>query len=293
MKTFHVEHDMKTNKIHINLKDHAVSGESFKLLVDQSYGFLYTDPKPNNLDLKAYYPNTGYISHNNQLSSFVDVMYHVVRYFSLKKKIRLLSPFKGKSGKLLDVGAGTGHFIRSVNLAGWDATGIEPNSSARKIANSKGNPLVFDNDALSHFSECSFDVITLWHVLEHLPDLLESIDVFRKLLKPNGHIVVAVPNYKSYDSSYFKSFWAAYDVPRHLWHFSQDSIVKVFSKFQMSLESIHPMKMDSYYVSMLSNKYKSGSHKVMSSLWTGLLSNVKASRTGEYSSLIYVLKNTD
>ena len=115
--------------------------------------------------------------------------------------------------------------------------------------------------------------------------------IFKKLLKPNGRIIVAVPNFKSYDARYFKKFWAAYDVPRHLWHFSKESIPKVFSRVQMSLESTHPMLMDAYYVSMLSNKYKTGSHRVFSSLCTGLLSNLKALKTGEYSSLIYVLKN--
>jgi len=290
---FHVEHCMKTHKTHMNLKDHSVSGERFKLLVDPYYGFLYTDPKPSDKDLKAYYSDVGYISHNNQLRSFVDAMYHVARYVSLKRKIRLIKPFMLKSGALLDIGAGTGHFVRSASLAGWDVTGIEPSSTAREIANSKGRCLVFDEEALGAFSEGSFDVITLWHVLEHLPSPLESIEVFKKLLKPNGRIFVAVPNYKSYDSRYFKNFWAAYDVPRHLWHFSKNSIIKVFSKSQMSLESTHPMLMDAYYVSMLSNKYKSGSHKILNSLWRGLLSNAKAFRTGEYSSLIYVLKKSD
>ena len=144
---------------------------------------------------------------------------------------------------------------------------------------------------LSGFPTASFDVITLWHVLEHLPNLEEDIKIFKKLLKPNGRIIVAVPNFKSYDARHFKKFWAAYDVPRHLWHFSKESIPKVFSRVQMSLESTHPMLMDAYYVSMLSNKYKTGSHKVFSSLCTGLLSNLKALKTGEYSSLIYVLKN--
>lgn len=288
---FHVEQCMKTHKTHITLKDHSVSGESFKLLVDPSFGFLYTFPKPTDCDLKAYYPDAGYISHNNQLNSFVDAMYHAARYVSLKRKIRLIKPFKVKSGALLDVGAGTGHFIKSANAAGWDAIGIEPNTKAREIANSSGNVLIFDQDKLSSFPEHSFDVITLWHVLEHLPNLSESINIFKKLLKPEGRIIVAVPNYKSYDSNHFKNFWAAYDAPRHLWHFSKDSMTKVFSKVQMSLESTHPMLMDAFYVSMLSNKYKSGSHKILSSLCTGLLSNIKAFRTGEYSSLIYVIKN--
>ena len=127
--------------------------------------------------------------------------------------------------------------------------------------------------------------------MEHLPNLEEDVKTIQKLLKPNGRIVVAVPNFKSFDAEYFKNFWAAYDVPRHLWHFSQNSISKVFSKVQMESESTRPLVMDAYYVSLLSNKLKTGSYRILNSLWIGFLSNLKAVRSGEYSSLIYVLKN--
>jgi predicted SAM-dependent methyltransferase len=150
---------------------------------------------------------------------------------------------------------------------------------------------VFDSDALQAFQDQSFDVITLWHVLEHLPDLEDDIKTVQKLLNPNGCVVVAVPNFKSYDANYYKGFWAAYDVPRHLWHFSQQSISMLFSKVQMKLESTHPLVMDAYYVSLLSNKLKSRSYRILNSLWVGFISNLKALKSGEYSSLIYVLKN--
>ena len=282
---------MKTHKTHITLKDYSVSGEAFELLADPSLGLLFTHPKPSDLDLKAYYPDTDYISHTNQLKSLIDVLYHVVRCFSLRRKVKLIAPFKADTATLLDIGAGTGYFIRAAKNGGWAAKGIESNSTARELANDKSYNSVFGEKMLSGFPTASFDVITLWHVLEHLPNLEEDVKIFKKLLKPNGRIIVAVPNFKSYDARYFKKFWAAYDVPRHLWHFSKESIPKVFSRAQMSLESTHPMLMDAYYVSMLSNKYKTGSHRVFSSLCTGLLSNLKALKTGEYSSLIYVLKN--
>jgi predicted SAM-dependent methyltransferase len=163
--------------------------------------------------------------------------------------------------------------------------------SARTLANSKIPNTVFDADTLQTLPEKSFDVITLWHVLEHLPNLEEDVKTIHKLLKPNGRILVAVPNFKSFDADYFKSFWAAYDVPRHLWHFSQNSISKVFSKVQIETESTLPLVMDAYYVSLLSNKLKTGSYRILNSLWIGFLSNLKALKSGEYSSLIYVLKN--
>lgn len=284
---------METHKSHLKLKDHSVSGDSFELLYDSTRELLYTDPKPSESELPSYYPDTNYISHTNQRKSVFDLLYHFVRSVSVRRKLRLLKPFQPKEASLLDVGAGTGFFQRAAQKRGWTVTGIEPNSSARNLANSKAPNTVFDSDTLHSFPENSFDVITLWHVLEHLPNLDDDLKTFQKLLKPKGRIVVAVPNFKSFDARYFKEFWAAYDVPRHLWHFSQKSISKVFSEVQMNLESTHPLVMDAYYVSLLSNKLKTGSHRILNSLWVGFLSNLKAVKSGEYSSLIYILKNNN
>ena len=290
---FHVERCMKTHNKHITLKDYSVSGETFDLLTEPSLGLLYTHPKPSDEKLKVFYPQEGYISHSNQLKSLFDFLYHVVRYFSLRRKVRLITPFKSKGGALLDIGAGTGYFIRAAKRSGWSVKGIEPNFVARGIANTKDANTVFSEKTVSSLTAASYDVITLWHVLEHLPNMEQDLKMFKKLLKPSGRIIVAVPNFNSFDAFHFKGFWAAYDVPRHLWHFSKDSIPKVFSKIHMTLESTHPMRMDAYYVSMLSNKHKTGSICFLSSLKTGFRSNLHASKTGEYSSLIYVLKNTD
>ena len=282
---------METQKSHLKLKDHSVSGDSFELLYDASRELLYTHPKPSETELPNYYPDTNYISHTNQKTSLFDLLYHAVRYVSVGRKLRLLKPFQPKGAALLDIGAGTGFFLRAAKKRGWAVTGIEPNLSARNLANSKAPNTVFDSDTLRMLPEKSFDVITLWHVLEHLPNLDADIKTLQKLLKPNGRIVVAVPNFKSFDADYFKGFWAAYDVPRHLWHFSQQSISKVFSEVQMELESTHPLIMDAYYVCLLSNKLKTGSYQILNSFWVGFLSNCKALKSGEYSSLIYILKN--
>ena len=282
---------MKGDKQHLKLKDYSVSGESFELLYDASRELLYTHPKPPQPQLSNYYPNTNYISHTNQRNSLFDLLYHVVRFVSVRRKLRLLKPHQPKQGRLLDIGAGTGYFLRAAKKRGWFVMGIEPNLSARTLANLKAPNTVFDAETLQTLPEKSFDVITLWHVLEHLPNLEEDVKTFQKLLKPNGRIVVAVPNFQSFDADYFKAYWAAYDVPRHLWHFSQSAISKAFSKVQMETESTRPLVMDAYYVSLLSNKLKTGSYRILNSLWIGFLSNLKAVRSGEYSSLIYVLKN--
>jgi 2-polyprenyl-3-methyl-5-hydroxy-6-metoxy-1,4-benzoquinol methylase len=282
---------MKTQKSYLKLKDHSVSGDSFELIYDASKEMLFTHPKPPESELSNYYPSTDYISHTNQRKSLFDLLYHAVRYVSVRRKLRLLKPFQSQQATLLDVGAGTGFFLRAAKKRGWTVTGLEPNSSARNLANIKAPNTVFDSDTLRTLPEKSFDVITLWHVLEHLPNLEDDIRIFPKLLKPNGRIVVAVPNFKSFDAEYFKGFWAAYDVPRHLWHFSQQSIPKIFSEVQVKLESTHPLVMDAYYVCLLSNKLKTGANQILNSFWVGLVSNIKALKSGEYSSLIYILKN--
>lgn len=282
---------MKTHKSFLKLKDYSVSGDPFELIYDAPRDMLYTHPKPTQSELSSYYPSTNYISHTNQRKSLFDFLYHIVRWVSVRRKLRLLKPFQPKQGALLDIGAGTGFFLRAAQKKGWTITGIEPNPSARNLANSKSPNTIFDTNTLQTLPEKSFDVITLWHVLEHLPNLEDDIKTIQRLLKPNGRIVLAVPNFKSFDADYFKNFWAAYDVPRHLWHFSQQSISILFSKVQMKLQATHPLVMDAYYVSLLSNKLKSGSHRILTSLWIGFRSNLKALKSGEYSSLIYVLKN--
>ena len=253
---------MKGDKQYLKLKDYSVSGESFELLYDASRELLYTHPKPPQPQLSNYYPNTNYISHTNQRNSLFDLLYHVVRFVSVRRKLRLLKPHQPKQGRLLDIGAGTGYFLRAAKKRGWFVMGIEPNLSARTLANLKAPNTVFDAETLQTLPEKSFDVITLWHVLEHLPNLEEDVKTFQKLLKPNGRIVVAVPNFQSFDADYFKAYWAAYDVPRHLWHFSQSAISKAFSKVQMETESTRPLVMDAYYVSLLSNKLKTGSYRI-------------------------------
>ena len=160
-----------------------------------------------------------------------------------------------------------------------------------ETTNNKTNNKVGSIEALLSLPDCSFDVITLWHVLEHVPNLEDHFKLFKRLLKPDGHLIIAVPNYNSYDAKFYKSFWAAYDVPRHLWHFSKTSFVKFSESYHFNLLEILPMKFDSFYVSLLSEKYKNGKMNAFSAFITGLKSNLRAKKNKEYSSLIYILRN--
>ena len=280
-----------SNHIHLKVKDHSVSGEVFELIQNSEYGFLETTPQPSSDKLPEYYNSQDYISHTDSKRNLFEKAYHLVRSISLKKKLNLINSFSSEEKKLLDVGCGTGDFLETAQQNNWQVSGIEPNKQARAIANKKTDNSVFEIEQLLKFESNSFDVITLWHVLEHLPNLDDHIAVFKKLLKPNGTLIIAVPNHESYDAKYYKQFWAAYDVPRHLWHFNRDSITKLVSKYSFQVIKVKPMWFDSFYVSMLSEKYKTGKMNPIIGFWVGMVSNLKALRSKEASSLIYIIKN--
>lgn len=276
----------KDLKPFLNCIDYTVSKESYEVMLNEEYDMLVTSPVPSNLE--TYYISDSYISHTDSKKSFIDRIYQLVKNYTLKQKVKLINSFNTESKTILDVGAGTGDFLKVCKKNNWDAYGIEPSDKARKIAVEKEINLKQD---ISELKNELFDVITLWHVLEHIPNLIEYIDQLKKLLKPNGVLLIAVPNYKSYDAEYYKEYWAAFDVPRHLWHFSKESIQKLFSQVNMNVEKILPMKFDSFYVSLLSEKYKNKKNKSFKAFLTGLKSNLKAKKDGEYSSLIYIIKN--
>ncbi len=273
----------------LNIKDHAVSKEIFKLQTHQKFEILITTPQPSKQELSKYYKDPTYISHTDSKQTLFEKTYQFVRKYTLLTKKNKVNRFS-KKGNLLDIGCGTGNFLKKMQSNGWTVTGIEPNNTARAIANSKTNNTVFKTEKLTTLQPTSFNVITLWHVLEHLPDLEAHIQLFKKLLKPNGILIIAVPNYKSYDAQYYKEFWAAYDVPRHLWHFSKNGIKSIFKKYNMLVQKIYPMKFDAFYVSLLSEQHKTGCKNIINAFYRGLLSNIKAIKTNEYSSLIYIIK---
>lgn len=275
----------------LNVKDHSVSGESFQLVENKTFGFLETQPKPSPEELPKYYQSEDYISHTDSKRNLFEKVYHLVRSVSLKNKLNLINRFSKDEKMLLDFGCGTGDFLQTAKKSHWTVFGIEPNEQARKIANKKTDNAVFNSDQLLKFNDNSFDVITLWHVLEHLPNLKEDLLSFKKLLKPNGTLIVAVPNYKSYDAKHYKNYWAAFDVPRHLWHFNKTSVSKLMQTLSMQVVKVKPMWFDAFYVSLLSEKYKTGKMHPIKAIWIGLLSNGKAFFTKEASSLIYIIKN--
>jgi 2-polyprenyl-3-methyl-5-hydroxy-6-metoxy-1,4-benzoquinol methylase len=282
--------DFKDLSIYITVKDHSVSGDTFQLVLDKELQLLKTHPQPALQDLGRYYESDDYISHTDGSRSVFEKIYQAVKQKALRDKVSLIANMRGAKGKLLDIGAGTGDFLVKAEENGWQVLGIEPNVKAKALAESKH---ICFADNLEEIESASMDVITMWHVLEHVLDLEGQIAQLKRIIKSDGVIIIAVPNYKSYDAQYYGIYWAAYDVPRHLWHFSKTAIKKLFAEQQLELVNVLPMKFDSFYISLLSEKYKTGKMNFINGFLTGLRSNLKAKKNMEYSSHIYVLKNTE
>ncbi|OSY89029.1 methyltransferase [Tenacibaculum holothuriorum] len=270
----------------LNCIDHVVSNESYEVMYNSKYEMLVTSPVPTNL--KDYYESDSYISHTDSNKSLFDKIYQIVKKYTLNKKLKLINSFNTNEKDILDIGAGTGEFLKVCKNNKWSVVGVEPSKSAREIAFKKDIHL---KETINDLENKKFDIITLWHVLEHVPNLNEYIYKLKNFLKENGVLIIAVPNYKSYDAKYYKNFWAAYDVPRHLWHFSKTSIQLLFNQVNLKVEKTLPMYFDSFYVSLLSEKYKTGKSNPFKAFFIGLQSNLKAIKTKEYSSHIYILKN--
>ncbi|WP_269234051.1 class I SAM-dependent methyltransferase [Flavobacterium flavigenum] len=280
--------DVLNKKHFLTVKDHSVSKEIFELYYDEDLDMLITSPQPDLQNLGRYYESEDYISHTDNKRSVFEKAYHFVKNIALKNKLNLINSEQFQKGQLLDIGAGTGDFLLTAKNDGWKTIGVEPSERAKEIAKKKGIEFV---EEISELENNSFDLITMWHVLEHVPNLELQIQELKRLLKPTGTLIVAVPNFKSYDAKHYGEFWAAFDVPIHFWHFSKKAIKSLFEKVDMKLEKVLPMKFDSFYVSLLSEKYKTGKMNFIKAFFVGLRSNLKASSTKEYSSHIYVLKN--
>ena len=280
-----------TNHSHfMDCKDYTVSGETFKIVSCGSCNFKFTNPRPEDSQMGAYYKSEDYISHSNTKKGLIYKLYHVIRNYTLAKKLNLVSSHVSR-GTILDYGCGTGMFLTQCKGSGWDTYGLEPDSDARGMAEAAGiKAFANKTDLLVELKGKRLTAITLWHVLEHVTDLKETLNFFSEQLAPDGVLIIAVPNYTSFDASYYKQFWAAYDVPRHIYHFEINTISRLMSNYGFRLKETNPMKFDSFYVSMLSEKYKTGSINYFNAFLSGLRSNMRAKSAKDYSSVIYVFK---
>jgi 2-polyprenyl-3-methyl-5-hydroxy-6-metoxy-1,4-benzoquinol methylase len=272
--------------------DHFVSKRDFTVFSCADCGFLFTQDYPEENEIEGFYESENYISHSDTSEGFSNKLYRFARSFMLRRKKKLIQKITGlKKGTILDIGSGTGYFCFIMKNAGWQVKGIEINGKARNFAKAHFDLDIASPDKISAIESGSFDCITLWHVLEHFHDpFLNASEIFR-LLKPGAACVVALPNSSSYDAKYYKQFWAAWDVPRHLWHFNPATFRLFSEKAGFSLEKLRSLPLDAFYISMLSEKYKGSGLSFIRGIsigaWFAFLSffNKKGS-----SSIIYILR---
>jgi 2-polyprenyl-3-methyl-5-hydroxy-6-metoxy-1,4-benzoquinol methylase len=274
----------------LSAKDYTVSGEVFEIWECGNCSLRFTQNIPGAGDIGKYYQSEDYISHSDTKKGFINSLYHSVRKRTLQQKRKLVESYTDKSaGNILDIGAGTGAFLNTMKIAGWNCTGIEPEESARNKAKELYELDLKNAEALFNLSPQSFYAITMWHVLEHVHQLHEYIKQLKNLLKEDGKLFIAVPNYTSEDAKIYGQYWAAYDVPRHLYHFSPKAMEKLLSEHGLQLETLKPMWFDSVYVSLLSEKYKSGKSNIIKAFMKGMKSNMKAfGDKSKCSSVIYI-----
>jgi SAM-dependent methyltransferase len=273
-------------------EDYTVSHETFQLVTCQHCSFVLTNPRPNEFELSKYYESDNYVSHAKEARSIFDNVYRTIRTFAIQWKVGIVIKQSPSTPKLalLDFGCGTGSFLKQCEQKGWTIAGVEPSDSARSIANT-----ILQNTVKKDLSEIpeQFEAITLWHVLEHVPNLDDVFKALKSKLANDGAMFIAVPNHQSLDAKYYAKHWAGYDVPRHLSHFDKRTMETFIQKHGCKIVDIVPMKLDAYYVSMLSEAYKANTRNLLTLLRgaiAGLKSNLSARKNSEYSSLIYIIK---
>ena len=275
----------------LTANDYLVSNENFDILHCSNCTLRITSPKPNINELSKYYNSEEYISHKKEGQSFINKIYKIVQRMSLVKKRRLIEKYFGdEKGSLLDIGCGTGDFIKVMQKAGWQISGVEPDENARRIAKELSGIQIYSTE--EHFYDTiKYDIITMWHSLEHIHDLNEQISKIDELLNSDGMLYIAVPNYTSFDARYYKQNWAAYDVPRHLYHFSPVAMQKLFEKYEYSIIGYKQLPFDPFYISLLSELSVIKSKNIIRAFWIGLRSYLNGLiNSKRSSSVLYIFK---
>ncbi len=271
-----------------DVKDYFLTQENFSIWQCKSCVLLFTNPIPKGQNLGKYYESPDYLSHDTSSSGVIGKLYQFLRKVNIARKYKIVTNLKN-SGNILDIGCGTGELLNYFQNQNWSCLGIEPNEPARKFAKAHYNLRVEEEQSLETIPSQSFDIISMWHVLEHVPDVNERIIQVKRILKNNGHLIIALPNPISRDADYYKTYWAGLDVPRHLYHFSPQAFENLANRHNLEIIHTLPLKMDAYYVSLLSERYMKNTMPVFRALLNGTKSNLSAKKTGNYSSLIYVL----
>jgi len=278
----------------LEVKDHAVSKELFIVCKCTNCKVQFTNPRPQPDHIGRYYDFPEYYSHDDSAKNLTQLIYQSIRKIAIKQKVALINSLVLEKGELLDYGCGTGEFLNQAKIEGWNVSGCEPNEKARKLASQKISKKI-SSELHDLDSNQQFDVITLFHVLEHVHKLRKTVKSLLITLKPNGYLLIAIPNPESYDAKRYGDAWAGWDVPRHLYHFNTDAMKSFQEVFDLELVGLKKMPFDSYYVSLLSESYKDPTTSKLLNYWNAILSGFKSNKSakgkaGKYSSNIYLFK---
>ena len=283
----------KTNKFAPFLKceDFTVSHETFQLVECPECHLVITNPRPNASEIARYYQSENYISHSNSSKGVSNFIYQTVRKIAIRGKVALIEGLNKNPKIILDYGCGTGEFLNAMKKRGWNCKGIETSTKARQMAINNYALVVNEPKVLPTLHPFEFNVITMWHVLEHVHDLNQTILELNRSLAINGFMIIAIPNREAWDTNYYQQNWAAYDVPRHLYHFSQANVTRFFSNIGFQLKAVKPMFFDPFYIALLSEKYKNGK----TNYFNAILNGIRTTRAGKKditknSSLIYIFQ---
>ncbi|TAF66661.1 MAG: methyltransferase domain-containing protein [Cytophagales bacterium] len=275
----------------VKCKDFTVSQTYFEVVACQQCDFHFTNPRPNIEQIGQYYQSETYISHSNTRKGIINQLYHWVRQITLRRKVKLINGIYPKKGNILDIGTGTGYFLAACQNNGWQVMGTEPDEKTRLQAEKNTQKPIVSHIFDETLQNQKYQVITLWHVLEHIHTLHESIEQLKKLLADDGKLIIAVPNHNSYDRQHFQAFWAAYDLPRHLYHFTHKHIEQLFNTHGFTLLKVQPMYFDAYYIALMSHQYQYGKSRFLQSFYQGWRSNRYAAKNqNNYSSNVYILE---
>jgi SAM-dependent methyltransferase len=275
--------------------DHFLTKEEFEICKCSSCGFIFTQDSPEESEAGRYYESEEYISHSDSRKGITDKAYQAVRRIMLRRKMKLIRSLTGLSkGSILDIGSGTGHFLSTMKSSGWETKGIEINTKAREYSTSKFNIDVISPEQINSLGDNSFDCITLWHVLEHFYDPDSYMREIHRMLKPQGYCFVALPNGDSYDCRHYGKEWAAYDVPRHLWHFNNRAFSLFAGKNRFTISGTFDLPFDVFYISILSEKYTGTRFPVISGAIDGFIFSLRSflNKAGS-SSVIYFLRKSE
>ncbi|MBM3929858.1 MAG: class I SAM-dependent methyltransferase [Sphingomonadales bacterium] len=253
----------------LKVKDFSVSGEIFNISQCKDCGLRFTNPRPGPEEIGQYYKFTDYVSHTDEeATGFINQLYRRVRRITLKQKEGWINSLIPNQGTLMDIGCGTGDFAGHMQSKGWKVEAVEPDESAATKARAKHGLKVFPEEYLQSTTQ-AYDAVTLWHVLEHVHPLDERIRQFTSLVKKGGYLFIALPNAEAKDAAHYREFWAAWDVPRHLYHFRGKVLRNRIEQAGFACVSEKSLPFDPFYIAMLSEKYRSGKDRALLGLWKG------------------------